>query len=143
MLIPPCRFRWAVCQLAEVRKCLKPARIRDELKNLPKDLDATYSRILGNVPEMYYRELRTVLMLLSFSTRPMTIQEVAEATAVDLDEQSFTIENRFGDPLDLLEICSSLVSITAATSHLSYLDSVHRYSPVHREQKIIQFAHFS
>ncbi|KAH8744585.1 hypothetical protein BGZ57DRAFT_936511 [Hyaloscypha finlandica] len=70
------------------------------------------SRILGNVPDMYHRELRAVLMLLSFSTRSMTIQEVAEATAVDLEEQSLTTDNRFGDPFDLLEVCSSLVSLT-------------------------------
>ncbi|KAF2809376.1 uncharacterized protein BDZ99DRAFT_531589, partial [Mytilinidion resinicola] len=115
-------FLWVACQLEEVRQCSKPARILDQLNNPPKDLDTTYSRILSNVPEMYHCELRTILMLLSFSTRPMTIQEVAEATAVDLKKQSFTTKNRFGDPSDLLEFCSSLVSL---------------------DHKIIQFAHFS
>src|SRR4051794_22877859 len=70
------RFRWVVCQLAELRKCLKLPNVRKELMNLPKTLDATYARILGTVPQMYQREMRTVLMLLAFSERPMTIQEV-------------------------------------------------------------------
>lgn len=59
----------------------------------------------------YEREMRTVLMLLAFSVRPMTIQEVTEATAVDLEARSFDPDDRFPDPYDLLELCSSLVSL--------------------------------
>jgi hypothetical protein len=84
---------------------------------------------------MYHRELRTVLMLLSFSTRSMTIQEVAEATAVDLEEQPFTTDNQFGDPFDLLEVCSSLVSLTdvpgGTSSQLRYED-MYQYTPTPR-----------
>ena len=76
----------------------------------------------------------------------MTIQEVAEATAVDLEEQSFTTNNRFGDPFDLLEVCSSLVSLTDVSGDIySQLRSegVYRYGSTPKDRKIIQFAHFS
>ncbi|PVH70406.1 hypothetical protein DL98DRAFT_597846 [Cadophora sp. DSE1049] len=84
-------------------KCLKLPNIRKELNNLPKTLDATYARILNNVSSLYEREPKTVLMLLAFSARPMTIQEVAEATAVNLDIKKFIVDERFPDAYDILE----------------------------------------
>jgi hypothetical protein len=41
----------------------------------------------------------------------MTIQEVAEATAVDLEAHIFSEDERFGDAYDMLALCSSLVSL--------------------------------
>ena len=117
------------------------------LKNLPKDLDDTYSRILDSIPEMYYAELRTVLMLLSFAARPMTIQEIAEATAVNLEEQVFSTNNRLGDPFDLLEICGSLVSLADIPHGLNspfYAEGVLGWTEnIPEDYKVIQFAHFS
>jgi hypothetical protein len=107
-----CRFRWVVCQLAELRKCLKLANLRLELGGLPKILDATYTRILKNVPSIHQREMRMIPEFLTFSTRPMTLQEVAEATTVNLEKQVFDIDDRFPDPYDLLAVCSSLVSVS-------------------------------
>lgn len=141
-------FRWAACQLAELRKCLKPARIRAELENLPKTLDETYARILDSVPEMYHAELRTALIYLAFSIRPLTIQEVAEATAINVHDQSFSTEDRFGDAYDLLEVCSSLVSTTELVMDSNsvfrkegYWHSNNLYNKPHI--RILQFAHFS
>ncbi|KIW05058.1 uncharacterized protein PV09_04213 [Verruconis gallopava] len=141
-------FRWAACQLAELRKCLKPAQIRAELNKLPKTLDETYARILSNVPEMYRSELRAALIFLAFSARPMTIQEIAEATSINVANQSFSVDDRFCDAYDLLEICSSLVSLTEIPKNGD--------SPFRREGvwysnsiwndptwKVLQFAHFS
>jgi ankyrin repeat protein/archaellum biogenesis ATPase FlaH len=141
-------FRWAACQLGELRKCLKPARVRAELDNLPKTLDETYARILANVPDMYHAELRTALIFLTFSTRPMTVQEVAEATAINIQEHSFSTEDRFGHPYDLLEVCSSLVSLSELPTDANspfykegYIYSQRLYNK--KNIRILQFAHFS
>src|SRR3954452_24343820 len=115
------RFRWVVCQLAELRKCLKLPNVRKELTSLPKTLDATYARILSTVPQMYQREMQTLLMFLAFSERPMTIQEVAEATAVNLETQRFDPDERFASAYDLLEFCSSLVSLSELRVHSSQI----------------------
>jgi ankyrin repeat protein len=132
--------------LAELRKCLKLPNIRKELSNLPKTLDATYTRILKNIPSMYQREMRTVLMLLAFSERPMTIQEVSEATAVNLEEQKFSIEDRFPDAYDLLEFCSSLVSLSELSNDPEFQirrEGIYRYGQMPPDVRILQFAHFS
>ncbi|KAG8820239.1 hypothetical protein FRC17_010213 [Serendipita sp. 399] len=138
-------FRWAVCQLDTLKRCLKPANALRELESLPKTLEETYSRILTKIPSVYERELKTILMLLAFSTRPMTIQEVAEATAVNLESRTFSTDERFPDPYDILELCSSLVSLADLGS-----DSASGFTKERRytynwppEVKIIQFAHFS
>jgi hypothetical protein len=113
---------------------------------LPKTLDAAYKRILENVDPIYQRELRTVLMFLVFSTRPLTLQEVAEATTVNLETQTFSIEDRFPDPLDLLEICSSLVSLSEVsqdTQSVLRREGVYRFGSVSPDVRILQFAHFS
>ncbi|KAG8818105.1 hypothetical protein FRC17_010972 [Serendipita sp. 399] len=139
-------FRWAVCQL-DTLKCYssKPANALREIEFLPKTLDDTYSRILTRIPSGYQRELKTILMFLAFSTRPMTIQEVAEATAVNLESRTFSTDERFLDPYDILEHCSSLVSL-ADLSYASAYDLIwEREDDDHwaPEVKVIQFAHFS
>jgi ankyrin repeat protein len=122
---------------------MKPANALKQLQNLPKDLAGTYTRILQRVPEEYEREMKTILMLLAFSTRPMTIQEIAEATAVDLESQSFSANDRFGHGYDILDLCSSLVSL-ADLSADSILKSEMRYRFNWDEDiKTLQFAHFS
>ncbi|KAG8777724.1 hypothetical protein FRC15_011154 [Serendipita sp. 397] len=52
-----------------------------------------YARILRQVLSAYEREMKAILVLLAFSRRPMTIQEVREATAVNADSRLFSIEN--------------------------------------------------
>lgn len=92
---------------------------------------------------MYESELRTILMLLAFSARPMTIQEVAEACAVNLEMSSFSEDERFSNAYDILEFCSSLVSLSddVATHNSPY--SVYRYGTRSPDIRMIQFAHFS
>jgi ankyrin repeat protein len=122
---------------------MKPANALKQLQNLPKDLAGTYTRIIQRVPEDNERELKTILMLLAFSARPMTIQEVAEATAVDLESQSFSADDRFGHAYDILDLCSSLVSLADLGAD-SILKKEMRYKFNWDEDiKIVQFAHFS
>jgi hypothetical protein len=131
-----------------LRTCLKPklATIKQKLADLPRTLDGTYERIFKEMNSEYEREMRTVLMLLAFSVRPMTIQEVTEATAVDLEARSFDPDDRFPDPYDLLELCSSLVSLVDLSSDSGSAwrkergRLVFQWSP---EVKVLQFAHFS
>ena len=110
------RFRWVECQLESLKRCVTPAAVRKALSQLPKTLDETYNRILKCVPAEYQREIRCALHLLVISCRPLTLYEVAEAVAVDYEDQKFDVENRLRDPHDILEMCSSLVSVRYHTA---------------------------
>jgi len=90
----------------------------------------------------YEREIRTILMLLAFSARPMTIQEIAEATAVNLETQCFDPNDRFPDPFAILEVCSSLVSLAKLDSQSKSTVGAKDPDWVPGTQ-ILHFAHFS
>lgn len=127
MLTGYLRFRWVDCQLSEIRKCMKLSSLEKTLGALPTTLDATYDRILTNIDEEYADDAIRVLQWLAFSARPMTVDEAAETLSICLDEDPrFDPDRRLRDPLDILVICSSLVSIFG-TSHddsMTELDSM-------------------
>jgi len=110
------RFRWVVCQLDVLRKCLKVDALRKALKSLPKTLDDTYARILLNIDEDYRQDAFRILRWLVYSARPLRIEEMVEVIATDTELLQLNPENRLPDPRDLLTICSSLVTTISVTA---------------------------
>ena|SRR5438046_7708293 len=106
------RFRWATCQLETVRKCRRMTQIQQALKTLPETLDETYDRILSSIAKEDREDAKFVLQLLSVSFQPLSLEEVAEALAVNMENQRFEPENRLMDLTAVLEICSSLVALS-------------------------------
>ena len=108
------RFRWVVCQLDALRKCLKLDTLRKTPNDLPKTLDETYLRMLCNIEEEYKNDTLKILQRLAFSARPMLLEEVAEVVAIDLAEDpEFDRARRLRQPQDIVSICSSLVVISS------------------------------
>ncbi|KAI9838432.1 MAG: hypothetical protein M1837_002487 [Sclerophora amabilis] len=105
-------FRWVVCQLDILRSCLSSSALKKALKSLPKTLDETYDRILISIDEDYQRQAHIALQWLAFSGRPLSLDEVAEAVAVNPEQTSFADEDRLYDPHDILTFCSSLVTLS-------------------------------
>ncbi|PVH69880.1 ankyrin [Cadophora sp. DSE1049] len=128
-------FRWVVCQLEVLRKCVKVDALRKALKSLPKTLDETYARILDNIDEEYSQDVFRILQWLAHSARPLRIEEVAEVLAVNTEQSQFNPEDRLRDPRDLLAICSSLVTTAAVT--------VKDDNGVSNETTELRLAHFS
>src|SRR6266516_2691020 len=90
--------------------------LREALKALPETLDDTYDRILMSIDKNDSQDALRVLQWLVCSARPVRIKEVAEAIATDLDGQPrFNLERRLRDPRDVLEICSSLITVSSST----------------------------
>lgn len=103
------RFRWVLCQLEALEKCLDPVTLRTALRSLPKDLDETYARILKNLPPEHEHHTIRLLQFLVYSERPLRINEAMDAIAVDLNERPrFKPENRMPAPDEILSYCSSL-----------------------------------
>lgn len=109
----PNRFRWVSCQIDVLRKCLKVSVLLESLQKLPETLDKTYDRIIANIPSEYRSEAYAALQFIVVSVRPLSVEEIAESLAVDLQDHTFKPQNRLSDPLDVLEICSSLITSTA------------------------------
>lgn len=80
------RFRYVECQFKAIRRIRNQIQLDKCLRTLPRDLDETYERILCNIDEEYVEDVRRVLTLLYFSTRPLTANKLIDAHVVDLSE---------------------------------------------------------
>jgi ankyrin repeat protein len=101
-----------VCQLDTLGKCRTRAALRASLATLPHTLEKTYDRILCNIPEEDSVYAIRILLWLTFAEQPLSLDEIAEAVAIDPDRDPVFVEDeKLEDPMELLDICSSLVSI--------------------------------
>src|SRR6266576_3903735 len=124
------RFRWIVCQLVYLSRCI-PGRIRHSLKELPTTLDETYARTLEEIDEQNWDYAHRLFQCVAAASRPLRAEELAEFLAFDFEAGStptFLADWRSEDPEnEVLSICSTLLVVVKPGSG----------SPV------IQFAHFS
>lgn len=120
-----------VCQLDALQKCLNLSALRKTLGSLPKTLDETYERILLNIPDEYSDYAIRILHWLTHSLRPLSLDELSEIVAVNLQgEPWFDPDAVFPEQDDLLAVCSNLVTLE---------------SPGDREVEspVVRLAHFS
>ena len=120
------------CQLEVLRHCLAPS-LRRQLNELPKSLDETYERVLKEIESTHQgRHARRLLACLAVAIRPLSIVELAEVLAFDLDAAeaevpAFHAEWRWEDQEQaVLSACSSLISVVDGD-----------------DSRVVQFSHFS
>ncbi|KAI9709873.1 MAG: hypothetical protein M1812_007581 [Candelaria pacifica] len=105
-------FRWAACQIDALGMCLDLKSLRKALASLPESLEETYARILNNMYPYHRKSAFRIFQWLVYSARPLRLEEIVDVIAVDQEgEPRFDIERRFAEPLDVLTICSSLVTV--------------------------------
>ncbi|USW54031.1 Putative heterokaryon incompatibility [Septoria linicola] len=109
-------FRWAYCQLQELKKlnATKPKYVKELLHNLPATLDDTYERILSRIDIMYYEEAFALLQWLAYAQSPLSLSELVEVTIIDVSEDGNVVEDERGAIEDSLEILSELVILQDA-----------------------------
>jgi len=106
-----------VCQLDILGKCRNRKQLLQALADLPPSLDETYNRILGAIEESDIPYALRILRWLAFSSRPLLLAEVAEIAAIDVNRcPAFDRDEVLEDPLEVLSICSSLVTVAASDS---------------------------
>jgi hypothetical protein len=91
----------------------RPSHASDVLDTLPETLDKTYLRILCNIKKGYHVYALKVLQWLAFSARPLEIEELVDVLAVNIGRYPrFDVDNRLGESRAILQIFSSLVSLS-------------------------------
>jgi len=107
------RFRWVDCQLDDLREQIRPADIRETLDNLPSGLHETYRRILEKIRKVPNRwEIaRKIFMWLICCKRPLSLDELAVAVAIDSEDKIFNDAKRVFRNEQLLEICISFIRL--------------------------------
>ncbi|KAK0909685.1 hypothetical protein LTR91_008880 [Friedmanniomyces endolithicus] len=117
-------FRWAACQLDSLAKCVSRRQLNQALATLPATLDGTYARILDLFPDEYRQDSIRLLQVLTWSRRPLRIEELVDFLAVDLhSEPGFDVDNRMPVPREIVRLCSSLVTIVETRQYLEERDS--------------------
>ena len=108
-------------------------KVGQTLKELPKDLDETYARMLKNIAQTASSDdAIRLLQCLSVAIRPLRVEELAEVFAFDFDgPEGEPPELKDRRPLedrqrDVLSICSSLIILVD-----------------NDDSNVIQFSHFS
>lgn len=141
------RFRWAACQIDALSECINIRKLRGALNSLPSTLDQTYDRILCKIDPLYQLEVLQVLQCLTCSLRPLSLEEVAELFAVDVDEdEAFDSDKRPSDPEDILDICSSLITCLDPNkddAEANDKDDKSEDKPPSTTKRVVQLAHFS
>ena len=131
------RFRWVACQLDELEKCTKRRKTLDEiLGHLPETLEATYDQILSRISPADVSDTVKLLLWLAFARQPLDIDHLAIIVEFNLDKKVFNSDAKLASPMDILKICSSLVTgIGDNTVKLAHA-SVKQY--ILKKKRIIQ-----
>ena len=103
------RFRWVQCQIEELSTLRTDKAIRQALKSLPQDLDETYERILSRINPNDAVMAKRALTWLAYASRPLLLDELAEAAVLEHGTREYEPEAHLRDPGDILEVCRSLV----------------------------------
>ncbi|KFY31801.1 hypothetical protein V493_00784 [Pseudogymnoascus sp. VKM F-4281 (FW-2241)] len=130
-------FRWAVCQMDTLGKCRTRLALQKALKALPITLDETYERILCTISEEDSEYAMRILQWLAFSSGPLSVGELAEVVAINVEQETaFNRDEVLQDPMEVLDICMSLVSVVMTDiPSLSELNS--------RSSTTVTLAHYS
>jgi hypothetical protein len=108
--------------------------LRKSLATLPQTLDQTYDRILSGISEESSEYAARILQWLTFSARPLSVEEIAEVVAIDVArDPAFDRNEVLEDPLKALNICSSLVTVTTHKAE----------EGLRPAQRIISLSHYS
>ncbi|EED14280.1 ankyrin repeat and socs box protein, putative [Talaromyces stipitatus ATCC 10500] len=103
-------FQWVRYQLISLVRCRNPRELRQALETMPKGLNDTYAQILSRISDDDYDVALRILSWLLFSVRPLSIEELAELAALDLNAESFNDIERLWDPAEVLNICPNLLT---------------------------------
>ena len=103
--------------------------IKAALESLPSDMNQTYMRILEQIYLRHGESLPQINRLFRWiigSKRPLSLQELAEAVAIESEDTEFDPDGVATDPEDLVALCGSLVVVDRST-----------------EVPYVRFAHYS
>ncbi|KAL4941531.1 hypothetical protein BDV06DRAFT_179665 [Aspergillus oleicola] len=125
-------FRYVECQLMALKRAKNRNQLDDCLRSLPRDLDETYERILCSIDRLYSEDVRRILTVLCLAKRPLTLEELIDAHAVDLEEPPhLDREGRSYDQDDLIYVCRGLIEVAVIKGNGS------------QETHVARIAHFS
>ncbi|KAF9065983.1 ankyrin repeat-containing domain protein [Rhodocollybia butyracea] len=89
------QFRWVDCQVTVLQRCKTPKAMREALNRLPKTLAETYTLAIERMREgEHVLDAGKLLMWLAYAFEPLSIAQVTDILAIDLEDHIFDPEMR-------------------------------------------------
>ncbi|KAJ5127852.1 hypothetical protein N7448_008631 [Penicillium atrosanguineum] len=108
-------FQYVELQLAALAKARIQNQVDECLHSLPRDLGESYERTLHRIEDLYVEDVRRLLTTLCVSARPLTMDELIGALAVNLSDPPYLdYDGRSYRPVDLIEICRGLIEVVTS-----------------------------
>lgn len=97
--------------------------------------------MLCNIDSSVINDAHRILTLLCFATRPLTVQELIDGIAVEIDSARLNDKRRLQNADDIFQICSGFIEIET-----DFDDQYHDLAKSNDEveqTKVVRIAHFS
>ncbi|KAF7944130.1 hypothetical protein EAE96_010534 [Botrytis aclada] len=120
-------FLWVQFQLEELCRMETDATIIKALQNLPRNLEETYDRLLGQIIEIERREfVKRMFDWIICSCRPLHMDELREAIAFTVGDKSWDATKIPNDLRRLIRACGNLIMIDEDTLevHLAHYTEI-------------------
>ncbi|ROT36610.1 hypothetical protein SODALDRAFT_223537 [Sodiomyces alkalinus F11] len=106
-------FRWVECQFKILADCPESEDLLEkQLESLPPTLDETYRRMLDNIPLASKPYARQMLAVLCCASRPLKVDELTDAIAVQLDDPpTYNTKRKLKNAEAIHRVCPGLVEI--------------------------------
>ncbi|TLD05262.1 uncharacterized protein PgNI_09641 [Pyricularia grisea] len=118
-------FRWASCQLQTLSECASVFDIRSALRDLPRDLKETYTRMVENIPEPFEKAAIRLLTFLVHCERPLKLSEGKDVIATtETEPEGFDWDRR---PFDeaVLRHCPGMITIILVQTYEGIIYELH------------------
>ncbi|KAI9641398.1 hypothetical protein NHQ30_010200 [Ciborinia camelliae] len=135
-------FLWVKFQLEELCRMETDAMIIKALRNLPRNLEETYDRLLGRIIEIERREfVKRMFSWILCSRRPLHMDELREAIAFTTEDTSWDATKIPNDLRRLIRACGNLILIDEDTLevHLAHY-TVEQYL-LHSQNSTMAYFH--
>ncbi|THW91627.1 purine and uridine phosphorylase [Aureobasidium pullulans] len=107
-------FRWAACQLDDLRSCPNVPAVHAVLDDLPATLNETYARTLRTIrASQFGQQMVFILQLVLYSgDYPLSLAACNDALVINTQsELGFETRNRFFRMHDVLKFCGGFIDI--------------------------------
>lgn len=122
-----------------MRSCPCSENLLDKfLNSLPQSLDETYEKILCSIDDRLIEDARRILTLLCFAIRPITVSEIIDGVAVEINSARLNTKRRLHNADDIREICAGLVDFDTRSRRYTTVRIAHFSIQEYLESERIQ-----
>ena len=132
-----CRFLLPALQIQTILDETTRKGMRRALRKMPKSLDATFDETLKRLQRQSKSRSQLglyTLMWISHAKRPLQVEELQQALAIDPEDTSLDMEN-YASVKHVIECCLGLVTVDEESSSIRLVHySVQEYLQEHKDE---------